>query len=89
MNASAPSNCLDCSKHTVLNDADPDDWFCDDDKAVACNATPNQQQDLKSRYASARSPWRLVTVSCRPYKLREEAARPAWCPLSATEAAGA
>ncbi len=28
--------CLDCPDHEVINDRDPDDWFCDDDIAVVC-----------------------------------------------------
>ena len=81
----APANCLDCPKHTVLDDPDPNDWFCDDDKAVACSLTPNPTQDLKSKYIATRGQFRLVAVSCRPYKLREESARPVWCPLMAPQ----
>lgn len=29
-------NCIDCQKHRVLADRDPDDWFCDDDVKVIC-----------------------------------------------------
>lgn len=30
------TNCMDCAYSRVLNDYDPDDWFCDDDKKVIC-----------------------------------------------------
>lgn len=83
----APENCLDCPNHRVLADPDPDDWFCDDDKAVACALAPNPEQNANSRYAASRNPQRLVTLSCRPYRLREESQRPAWCPLVATREA--
>lgn len=83
MNTCPPENCLDCPKHAVLPDPDPDDWFCDDDKAVACTLAGNPERDQKSRYLASRNPHRLVTVSCRPYRLRDESSRPNWCPLLA------
>jgi len=30
------SNCMDCPNHSVQNDPDPHDWFCDDDLKVVC-----------------------------------------------------
>lgn len=81
--AQAPDNCLDCQHHQVITDRDPDDWFCDDDKAVVCDRTPNDKLDLASRYASRQHPSRAVSVAVRPYKLREESGRPEWCPLLA------
>ena len=69
--------------HQVINDRDPDDWFCDDDMAVVCTLTANPQLEPASRYLASRNPHRAVTLSCRPYKLRDESETPNWCPLNA------
>lgn len=75
------NNCMDCPKHEVVNDRDPDDWFCDDDVAVVCTLTPNPKRDQASRHLSDHSKFRAVTVACRPYNKRKESERPGWCPL--------
>lgn len=76
-----PENCRDCRHCEVIADPDPDDWFCDDDKAVVCNLTPNPGRDVTSKWMASHHPQRAVTVSCRPYNLRKECDRPEWCPL--------
>jgi len=79
---SVPENCLDCRLHSVANDRDPNDSFCDDDQAVFCTMTPNQKRDVASKWLSDRSVFRAVAMSCRPYNLRKESARPDWCPIA-------
>ena len=78
-----PSNCMDCGHKSVISDPDPNDWFCDDDKAVVCKITPNPTQNTKSKYIADHSAFRAITCSCRPYNLRKESNTPAWCPLKA------
>jgi len=73
-------NCLDCESHEVINDPDPNDWFCDDDQAVVCQLTLNNKQNKSSKYAADHNQYKAVAVSVRPYKLRAEAAAPEWCP---------
>lgn len=73
--------CLECKDHLIIGDPDPNDWFCDDDKAVVCTKTPNPNRNLESSYAADFSEYRAVTVSCRPYNLNKETEVPKWCPL--------
>jgi len=75
------SNCIDCPNHEVINDRDPSDWFCDDDVAVVCTKTRNPTQNTQSKHASDHSPYRAITVACRPYQKRKESEIPDWCPL--------
>lgn len=77
----APANCMDCPESSVIPDPDTEDWFCDDDCAVVCRKTPNDEQKLTSKHAAERSEYRAVTVACRPYNRRREADRPEWCPM--------
>jgi hypothetical protein len=77
------SNCIDCEHHKVIDDRDPDDWFCDDDKAVICTLSPAEPEP-DSRYISHRSAFRRITEACRPYNIRKESNTPAWCPLKDT-----
>lgn len=73
------TNCTECKNLVVTPDPDPDDWFCDDVKAM-CKAAKNQVPTLSSGgYICAEEPY--VTVGCRPYKLNEECGIPDWCPL--------
>ncbi len=65
-------SCLDCDFHAIINDRDPNDWFCDDDRAVVCTQTVNEEQNTESKWLSDRSNYKAVTRSCRPYKLRAE-----------------
>ena len=74
-------SCLNCQYHEVIADPDPNDWFCDDDKAIVCRKTPNDKQDVNSKYLSDRSEFKVVMPSIRPYKLEDESATPNWCPL--------
>lgn len=74
------TNCLDCPDRELINDRDPDDWFCDDDTAVVCTKTKNKNQDLTSKWMSNRSKFKSVTSSCRPYNLKKESTIPRWCP---------
>ncbi|MCC6405070.1 MAG: hypothetical protein IT405_01645 [Candidatus Yanofskybacteria bacterium] len=85
----APKNCMDCPHHEVVRDPDPDDWFCDDDKAIVCTLTPNPKKKPQSRFLSERSPHRAVMCAIRPYNLRKEGASPAWCPIKQQEEAQA
>lgn len=79
----APANCMDCPESSVIPDPDPDDWFCDDDCAVVCRKTRNDEMTPTSRHAAERSEYRAVTVACRPYNRRRESDRPEWCPIAA------
>lgn len=74
------TNCIDCPNHCTIPDPDPDDWFCDDDKAVVCTKAKNDKQDPNSRYIADHSPHRHITVACRPYRTRDESVTPSWCP---------
>jgi hypothetical protein len=73
--------CLDCPFHKVIADPDPHDWFCDDDQAIICLKTKNEEQDENASYVSNRSEFKSVTNSCRPYNLKKETTIPEWCPL--------
>lgn len=78
---SAPACCLDCPHHVVVvQDPDPDDWFCDDDVAVLCGKTPNTT-GRKFQASKRLFPNRVVTNSCRPYNMRRDSKRPDWCPV--------
>jgi hypothetical protein len=81
MNQEQYENCLDCPYHRVINDPDPDDWFCDDDQAIVCIKMQNPKQKPSSRHASDRSVHRVVMCAIRPYNLRKEGDAPSWCPL--------
>lgn len=74
-------NCTQCQHHTIVNDRDPDDWFCDDDVAVLCSLTPNPKIDKTSKYLSDHQAFRAITVACRPYNIQKESQTPQWCPL--------
>ena len=39
-----PMSCIDCAHHAIINDADPNDWFNDDDCAVVCTKVPNDEK---------------------------------------------
>ncbi len=73
-------SCLECDDHQVINDMDPNDWFCDDDMAVICRLTSNLKPEPKSKWISNRSKFKVVTCSCRPYNLEKESKVPNWCP---------
>lgn len=81
-NAVKTKSCMGCEHHKVINDPDPTDWFCDDDKAVVCTLERNPKQDVKSRYLAERSIFRAVQVGIRPYRLEKETPIPEWCPLN-------
>lgn len=72
--------CLSCEYHRIINDRDPDDCFCDDDVAVVCTLTRNNEQNKNSKYYSDQSKYRSIAISCRPYKVKSEAGIPKWCP---------
>lgn len=74
-------NCTECQNHEIINDPDPHDWFCDDDLAVICKLVFKEKVDINSKYLSDRHPNKCVTVSCRPYRIRQECTIPDWCPL--------
>ncbi|WP_415913388.1 hypothetical protein [Neptuniibacter sp. QD37_11] len=74
------SSCLDCPKHQVIPDPDPDDWFCDDDKAVVCKLALNDERDTSSKWASDHSVYRSIARSARPHHLKKESNTPDWCP---------
>jgi len=71
--------CIDCEYHKVIEDPDPNDWFCDDDKAVVCTLEQNDTRDSDSEYASNRNPYKCITVSCRPHHIIKESTIPDWC----------
>jgi hypothetical protein len=72
--------CIDCEFHETINDPDPHDWFCDDDVAVVCTLVENDKRNLESEYMSDGHKNKLVTRSCRPYRIRKETIIPSWCP---------
>lgn len=74
-------NCMDCPNHKVIADPDPDDWFCDDDKAIVCTITKNLNKNESSRHKSERQEHKVVMCAIRPYNLRKEGDAPDWCPL--------
>lgn len=74
------ANCMDCPDHLLVEDPDPNDWFCDDDVAVVCTASPRPVRE-NTEYAVDRQPFRSITVGCRPYNTRKECSSPDWCPL--------
>lgn len=79
-----PICCVDCKNHEVIPDPDPHDWFCDDDLAVVCKLTPNDNQNTESNYLADKQGFKCITRSCRPYNKRKESNRPKWCPLIIT-----
>lgn len=76
-----PTNCMDCKHHLVIPDPDPNDSFCDDDKAIVCSLEKNPRQNLRSIHRADHSEYRIISVAVRPYNLRKEDETPAWCPL--------
>ncbi len=72
--------CISCKYHLVIADPDPNDWFCDDDVAVVCKNTKNDDQNLDSVYLSDRHVFKSITRSCRPHKIEKETKIPKWCP---------
>jgi len=75
----AITDCTKCVSHSIINDADPDDWFLDDDVAVVCQLTINDKKDLNSRHPADRSDFKSIIVGERPYKVKTVNA-PKWCP---------
>lgn len=73
-------SCIDCNSHSIINDPDPNDWFCDDDKAIVCTNVNNPKRDVNSSHASDRQEYRVVMCAIRPYNLRKESKVPDWCP---------
>ena len=73
-------NCMDCVYHSVIADPDPHDSFCSDDVAVVCTLMKNDKHDDRSLYRADHSPYKAITVSCRPYNKRKECDKPEWCP---------
>ena len=73
-------NCTQCPHVLIVNDRDPNDWFCDDDTAVLCSLTPWEKGDLGPN-AGGTWAYKPVTVSCRPYQIEKETLVPVWCPL--------
>ena len=61
------TSCMDCPKHEVQSDPDPNDWFCDDDKKVYC-------REAKRYSTVACRPYNLR---------KETTPIPDWCPLRA------
>ena len=75
-------SCLDCPFHKIISDPDPNDWFCDDDKAVVCIKSKNNDQNLKSKYATDRQEFKPISVGNRPYQIKKELIKiPTWCPI--------
>ena len=79
-------SCIECAHHKIISDPDPHDWFCDDDKAVVCTKTINDERDETSEYVSDRNEFKCVTRSCRPYNVEKESNIPDWCPLNIEKA---
>ncbi len=72
--------CIECKSHEVINDPDPNDWFCDDDVAVVCTLVKNPKQNPNSKYSADHSFYRCVQVGIRPYRISKESIIPSWCP---------
>lgn len=66
--------CTQCASHIVEPDPDPEDWFCDDDVKVRC-----VRSSALYRGNFRKEPY--ITVGCRPYRIKDEADIPDWCPL--------
>lgn len=70
----APFGCAICAHAKIYADPDPDDWFCDDDVKVICDAVStniNGEPINKN----------VITCACRPYNIVTECSRiPDWCP---------
>ncbi len=75
------NNCTQCQYHAVIADPDPYDWFCDDDVAVVCTRSRNEERDVSSEYDADKSFFKLIVRSCRPHRVAREATVPVWCPL--------
>jgi len=81
--------CLDCPHHRLVNDADPEDSFRDDDEAILCRATRNPNQDPKGYRSSDRSEYRPVRGAIEGTEHIKAAAKvPDWCPLLSRIRAG-
>lgn len=76
-----PVKCTSCPHSLVIDDPDPNDWFCDDDKALVCTKMANKNIKPDSKWASDRSKYRIIACSERPYNLAKAANIPYWCPL--------
>lgn len=72
--------CEECPHHQIIADTDPHDWFCDDDVAIVCKLTRNENQDKNSQYQSDRSCYKIIQCAMRPY-LVKKIKIPDWCPL--------
>lgn len=72
-------NCTECPSHEVIPDAQPGDWF-NQDVAIVCKETPNDKQDLNSKYAADRNPYKVVACAVGPCSVEKEAKVPTWCP---------
>ena len=69
-----PCGCAICANAVVLPDPDPNDWFCDDDVKVVCDAVP---VDVNGAPATSS----VITRACRPYMTAKECSYiPDWCP---------
>ena len=77
--------CIDCRHHKIIPDPDPKDRFNDDDVAVVCKEMLNGKRDFASPYLSERNEFASISVSVRPYNLREESIVPKWCPFRVGE----
>lgn len=78
-------NCIKCKFHKVLDDPDRCDPFCDDDLAVMCVRSDKNPQFTELGNYIQKEP--MVTVGCRPYRLKQESSVPDWCPLKLEMAA--
>lgn len=70
----APYGCAICAHAVVKPDPDPDDWFCDDDVKVICDAVPI---GVDGKPVTPN----VITCACRPYRVTAECSvNPSWCP---------
>lgn len=76
------NNCLDCSNHQILNDPDPYDDKCKNEKAVVCTITINNRMDLLSLFVTDKQPYKHITSSCKLENLKYESTIPYWCPIN-------
>ena len=75
------NNCIECRHHIVVNDPDPNDWFCYDDVAVLCKLSENTKKESYYDKNIGLFEYRPITLSCRPHYIYKEAVVPEWCPL--------
>jgi len=75
------NSCINCPFHKVINDPDPDDWFCDDDMAIVCTKLPNDEiGKFDSPAYFSRQKFKVVSSGIRPHHVSSFNYIPEFCP---------